>query len=717
VVTALSARTPAVSRFSERWARALTESGRVSGTVAEVAAELHPLTLRLAHAVRDAAFDGDVKPEAGRDVAAALMGRYRATPVVGPTVAVICSSLAEDFGRAADGWPDAAGLRDPAIAAAAAVAEGFSQATRDRALAEQEDMQRAAVAAVRAVETESRTTAARFRALLTHTTVGIALLTMEGRVIDGNAAWAAISGYSLEEMRDRLMVDLVTPGGSRRALARFGELLAGTRDHFRLEIEHQNRHGRVLFLDLSVSRVRCDDGQPDFIVGIAIDVTERRRLQDQLWHEARHDPLTGLPNRTLFFERLDEVLKDPGGGSVGVCYIDLDGFKSVNDGLGHEIGDRLLIRVGERLRQAVAGTGSLLARLGGDEFGVITGGSPGDAEQTRLADRVLSALAEPIVIGGRELTVSASVGLVDTGTAGAEADALMRAADISLYMAKARGRGRWERHDPQRNASQVTRHTLATEMSTALARGEFFLDYQPLVSLRDGVVRRVEALVRWQHPRLGLLNPDEFIEMAERNGHIVALGRWVLATACRQAYEWHERFPDQGIGVNVNIAVGQLHDPELVQHVRVILDDTGLPPQLLHLELTESAVLGDANEPLDALTNLAAAGVRVAIDDFGTGYSNLVHLGRLPARELKLAGSFLPSTGGTDRANDKILPAIISLAHSLGLTVTAEGVESRAQADRLRTLNCDTAQGWFFGRPGPPEDIAAMIESGRLENG
>jgi EAL domain-containing protein (putative c-di-GMP-specific phosphodiesterase class I) len=250
---------------------------------------------------------------------------------------------------------------------------------------------------------------------------------------------------------------------------------------------------------------------------------------------------------------------------------------------------------------------------------------------------------------------------------------------------------------------------LSTEISSALARGEFFLEYQPLISLRDGRMRRVEALLRWRHPTLGLLSPDQFIEMAEENGLIVALGRWVLEAACREAFGWYQRFPDAGVAVNVNVAVGQLHDPDLVDHVRDTLARTQLPPHLLYLELTESAVLGEAPGPVDALMDLAAAGVRLVIDDFGTGYSNLLHLSRLPASELKIAGSFLQPAPVGGQANDKILPAIISLAHSLKLTVTAEGVENAAQADRLRSLDCDTAQGWFFASPSSPAEIATLI--------
>jgi diguanylate cyclase (GGDEF)-like protein/PAS domain S-box-containing protein len=696
------AQAAAVNRFSRRWAGALARSGRVTGTDSEIAGELHPLTVRLARAVRDGLLDDALAADVGT---ALLRLGYGTAAVIGPTVVTLIDGFAEEF-AATLGARDAELLQERVLSVAATLAQGFADATREQALAAQEEMQRAALAAVRSAELDRRTSEARFGALFAQAAVGIGLLSMSGRVIDANAAWATMMGYEVAEMRGLPIAELVSPGGSRPAMRRLGEVLSGIRDHFRLEITHDNRNGARLYLDLSVSKVQSGDGDPDFLVGVAVDITERKRLENRLWQESRHDPLTDLPNRTLFFEHLDALLtllrpERP----VGICYIDLDGFKSINDGLGHGVGDRVLIRVAERLSSAVTAPGSLLARLGGDEFGVlIDGGDPG--EQASL---ILAALKEPITIDGRELTVSASVGVVDTASAGMEAAALMRAADITLYQAKDRGRGRWERHDPERNADQVTRHTLATEMSAALTRGEFFLEYQPLVSLRDGTIRRVEALVRWQHPRLGLLQPDEFIAMAEENGHIVALGRWVLRTASEAACEWNRRFPAAKVGVNVNVAVGQLHDPQLSEHVCSTLAETGLPPHLLYLELTESAVLGEAPGPVDVLTRLAAAGVRLVIDDFGTGYSNLLHLSRLPASELKIAGSFLQASPTGDLANDKILPAIISLAHSLGLTVTAEGVESAAQADRLRELNCDTAQGWHFGCPTSAEKIADLI--------
>ncbi len=331
--------------------------------------------------------------------------------------------------------------------------------------------------------------AARFRALFSQAAAGIGNISMSGLVVDGNDTWARQMGYPIEEMRGRALRDLFVPGTEPLALMRFLELLEGVRDSFRLELTHVRRDGRRYVLDLSMSRVHVDDAEPDFLVGIALDVTDRKRFEEKLWHEARHDPLTGLPNRTMFFERLRAALGGPDRSApVGLCHVDLDGFKSVNDGLGHDVGDRLLVRVADRLREALTAPGTLLARLGGDEFGVVVDGTHGAtaAEQAQL---VLEVLAAPFTIDRHELALSASVGVADSTAVGADGRELMRAADVGLYRAKARGRGRVEVHDPRGDAQRVTHHVLATEMAAALAHGELFLEYQPLVTLADDTTR------------------------------------------------------------------------------------------------------------------------------------------------------------------------------------------------------------------------------------
>ncbi|EEP70945.1 diguanylate cyclase/phosphodiesterase [Micromonospora sp. ATCC 39149] len=422
-------------------------------------------------------------------------------------------------------------------------------------------------------------------------------------------------------------------------------------------------------------------------------------------HQATHDPLTDLPNRTLFTERLAAAIDSPGRGAdrVGVCFLDLDRFKVVNDSLGHHVGDMLLVSVADRLRRALGE--HLVARLGGDEFVILVERTAGTDDVVKVAEAALAAINEPALVDGHELTVSASIGIVERPVAGTTPIDLMRAADATLHWAKAAGGARWTLFDADRNRRELARYALSAAIPAALERGEFQLDYQPLTSLRDGRVLGVEALVRWRHPELGKLYPGSFIELAEETGLIVPLGSWVLAEACREAATWSS-FGTAAPFVSVNLAVRQVHRPGLVREVRDVLERTGLPPERLQLEVTESTMMSAVEEPVRALRVLADMGMRIAIDDFGTGYCNLAYLRDLPVTELKVAGEFVaglraPADDPASRTDERILASLVSLAHALDLTVTAEGVETEGQADRLRTIGCDAAQGWHFGKPAP----------------
>jgi diguanylate cyclase (GGDEF)-like protein len=443
--------------------------------------------------------------------------------------------------------------------------------------------------------------------------------------------------------------------------------------------------------------------------------TAERRLRDsesRFRHQANHDPLTGLPNRALFTERLGRAFAAAAGcRRLGVCFIDLDRFKVVNDTLGHHIGDQLLTAVALRLGQAVGE--HLLARMGGDEFVVLVEDTSCTDDVLKVADATLAALGHPIRIEGHEITVSASIGIVERSIAGTTPSDLMRAADLTLNWAKKSGKGRWALFDAERNDRELAQYALTAAMPAALDRREFFLEYQPLVSLAHGGLLGAEALVRWRHPEHGVLPPSRFIEVAEETGLIVRLGIRALARACEQARDWLN-LGGQTLFVSVNLAVRQVHDAGLVREVTTILDRTGLPPDRLQLEITESALMSTADEPVRALRALADLGIRLAIDDFGTGYSNLSYLRNLPVCELKLAGSFVaglhsPAQDAGSVIDERILATLVSLAHALGLTVTAEGVETAAQAERLRLLGCDAAQGWHFGRPSPPAAIAELV--------
>lgn len=558
-----------------------------------------------------------------------------------------------------------------------------------------------------------------YRAAFNAAQVAMAVVDADGLVICANDALGVLLGVRPAELRRRPAADLVGLSSDSRTWDAYREVLRGDRARLRCTRRLKQPDGRTLWAEVTVAPVP-DTG--DVLLTVA-DVSDRRELHARLRHLQLHDPVTRLPNRALFFERLTASLESsPYGegatGRIGLCYLDLDGFKAVNDTLGHRVGDRLLAAVAERLTECAEaggthGGGHLVARLGGDEFAILVEDSTGTEQLADLARAVLAALQRPFDLAGERLSVSASIGVVERAVADASATCLMQAADTTLYWAKEDGRSRWTLFDPERNATRMTRQALASTLRPAVERGEFSLEYQPLVGLADEVTRGVEALVRWNHPRFGTLTPNRFVAIAEEEGSIVQLGRWVLRTACRQARRWQLDHPEvEPLFVSVNVAVRQVWDSDLVADVAEILAETGLPPRLLQLELTESAVMGSAGRPLQTLRALSDMGVRIAIDDFGTGYSNLAYLSRLPVSALKLDGTFVRGFQDEAHANpadETIVEAMVELAHRLGLTVTAECVETSGQASRLRRIGCDTGQGWLYSRAVAPERITEML--------
>ncbi|MEU0072522.1 EAL domain-containing protein [Streptomyces sp. NPDC006332] len=587
------------------------------------------------------------------------------------------------------------------------------------------DLDRSAV-----TESDARTAASAepqsYRSVFTAAPVAMAVVDREGLVVSANATLGELLGSPPDALTGRIAADLVDLASDARAWHAYQEVLRGRQARLRCSRRLKQPDGRSLWAQVTVAPLSGEG--PGAVLLSVTDITARRELQARLRHLQMHDPVTRLPNRTLFFERLTAALEAEayelaGTGRVGLCYLDLDGFKAVNDTLGHRVGDRLLAAVAGRLTRCAeeAGVGRvsapLVARLGGDEFALLVEDSTGTEQLADLAEAVLNAVQAPFDIAGQRLSVSASIGVVERQAAGTSATGLMQAADTTLYWAKADGKARWTLFDPERNAHRMTRQALASTLRPAIERGEFVLEYQPLVGMEDGRLRGVEALVRWSHPQFGMLTPNRFIGLAEEDGSIVQLGRWVLATACRQARQWQLSHPDEPpVFVSVNVAVRQVWDSDLVADVAEILAETELAPHLLQLELTESAVMGSAGRPLQALQALSDMGVHIAIDDFGTGYSNLAYLSRLPVSVLKLDGSFVRGFQyegegvAPNPADEVVVEAMIQLAHRLGLTVTAECVETSAQAARLRRIGCDTGQGWLYSRPVPPDRISGLLD-------
>ncbi|WP_335977818.1 MULTISPECIES: putative bifunctional diguanylate cyclase/phosphodiesterase [Streptomycetaceae] len=549
-----------------------------------------------------------------------------------------------------------------------------------------------------------------FRAAFAAARSALALLGPDGGVLAANAALARLLGMPRERMLAADARTLLGLAGDPHVSTAFDDVLAGRRRRLRCTRRLTRSDGGDLRAELALCRT---EGRT-LLLSVE-DVSERESLRRQLRHLRMHDPVTRLPNRALFFERLaDACARAPerGTGRIGVCYLDLDGFKAINDTLGHRVGDELLAAVADRLLTCAGPGGHLAARLGGDEFALLLRDSTGTGQATALAEAVLEAFRQPFDVAGHRLAVSASIGVVEREAHGTTPTGLMQAADTTLYWAKDDGKGRWTLFDPERNEHRMTRQSLSSTLRQAVERGEFVLEYQPLVALGSGEVRGVEALVRWEHPRFGRLAPGRFIGLAEEDGSIVQLGRWVLAESCRQAAAWRRERPGTPLVVSVNVAVRQVWDSDLVADVAAILRETGLPARLLQLELTESAVMGSAGRPLQALHALHEMGVRIAIDDFGTGYSNLAYMSRLPVSTLKLDGSFVQGFRSAEHPNpadETIVEALVDLAHRLGLTVTAECVENAEQAERLRRIGCDTGQGWHYSRPVAAAAISELL--------
>lgn len=585
---------------------------------------------------------------------------------------------------------------DPAVITRiqATLASAHAVAVQRRLLDQQEAIHQAAITARDRAEQALRESEARFRTLFGQAPVGIGIGDTNGRILDVNEALQRLFGYSLSEFTDRRVEDFMHEDDATHIWRDYMALVAGELESFRTEKRYLHKDGHVIWTNLSVSLVRDAHGQPEFQVAVMEDITEQHRLQEQLLHEATHDSLTGLPNRALFLQHLDTAIAHPRPEArIAVLFLDLDGFKFVNDSRGHIVGDRVLIAVAERLAGTADKHGAFLARLAGDEFVVLLTGRGGRLHQ--LADDLVAALDSPVQLDDRQsVQVQASIGVVELPMVDSSADELLRAADLALHAAKADGRGRVVAHDPNRTAHQLTSFTIAMDLPGVVERGELDLAYQPLVRLADGGLHSVEALLRWNHPRLGELSPNLFIPLAEENSAIIPIGRWVLDRACRDL--GHGRWPT----VNINASVRQLYSPRFVEDVRRALERNELSPEQLRIEITESVIMQDGDPgPMLSLRTLADLGVQIVMDDFGTGYSNLAALRRFPLHELKLAGTFLKGPHehrGVDLVDLKILATLVDLAHTLGLVVTAEGVETAEQDERVRAIGCDIGQGWFY---------------------
>ncbi len=687
-------------RLAQAWSRAITGTSFAPMSHDDLSFYLEVLVRDLIDALTADVFDRTVPDRVGRALVAA---HFTEVGSVERTLALLGRELA----GAATG-PDGTGRLAAVLGAMAA---GYAHALQDRTRAEQEEVTASTFLARAAAEQARWNSEARFQAVFDEAVIGIGVADTAGVFLDANRTLCAMFGRDPDDLVGSSMWDLVHPDDEAGFWDTMTKLTGGELDHVRTQKTYYRGDGTSFRTDLVVSLVRDHTGAPRYLVGMVDDITEQHLLQARLRHQALHDPLTGLPNRALFFERLDAALGT--GDLPGVCHLDLDGFKALNDTLGHDQGDALLRTAGARLAAAVGGEHPVF-HLGGDEFAVLVERDADDARLTAVAVGALAAIRDPVHLGDNEIVVTASAGVVRADRDG-DAAALMAAADTTLSWAKADGRDRYALFDEERHRGDLERFALSARMPAALARGEFNLAYQPLVRLADRRMVGVEALVRWTLPDGRRVDPQQLVPLAEETGFIVPLGRWVLAQACRQAAAWARDDPARRLLLSVNLAARQLREPGIVDDVAAVLRETGWPAELLQLELTESALMNTPGGSPVALHALVDMGVRIAIDDFGTGYSNLAYLRHLPVQVIKLAGSFVTGAAGgaagggtTDDVDREVVGLIIRLAHTLGLTVTAESVETRAQFAHLQGLGCDTGQGWFFAPAVPAAEVPAL---------
>jgi diguanylate cyclase (GGDEF)-like protein/PAS domain S-box-containing protein len=552
----------------------------------------------------------------------------------------------------------------------------------------------------------------RFRRSFDDAAIGMALVAPNGRFLRTNRSLCEILGYPEEELLEKTFQDITYPDDLDADLDQVRRMLVGEIRTYQMEKRYFHKDGQVVWVLLSVSLVHDEEGEPLYFVSQIQDISERKALEERLEHRAFYDSLTDLPNRQLFMDRLGQALRRTlrRHKQVAVLFVDIDKFKGVNDSLGHKMGDLLLMVVAQRLGHCLRPEDTL-ARFGGDEFVVLIEAVDDTEQAVEVAERIAQEFRRPFNIEGRDLYVSASIGISLGNARTHDPDGLLREADTAMYRAKAEPEV-YTLFDPSMYAMTFRRLELENDLRRAIEQEEFVVHYQPIVRLdNEGGIARIEALVRWDHPERGFLNPDEFVPIAEESGLVVPMGEQVLEHACRWSVEWQRRFPRRTpLLLSVNLSARQLSRPDLAETVARVLRETEMEGGCLNLDVTERDYVSTLERQSAVLDRLKGMGVQISIDDFGTIYSSLSYLKRLPADTIKIDKTFVKGLGEVVE-DTAVVQMIIWLAHTLGIEVIAEWVESEEQARLLNEMGCDLAQGYYFGKPLPPEEIPTLLSS------
>ena len=552
---------------------------------------------------------------------------------------------------------------------------------------------------------------ARFRSLVDNASDVITVVNDVGTIRYQTASGGRLVGVATDDLLGSNYLDLAAPEDRDHLGAMLSDLATSPGKTATAQYRLHQRDGAVKFVESIATNLIADPAIKGLVLNTR-DVTERKTLEDELAHQAFHDSLTGLSNRAVFRQMVEHALTRSArnGDRLAVLILDLDGFKTVNDSQGHDVGDQLLVHVGQRLK-ACARASDTVARLGGDEFAILLEDQVDDDRAKGTAGRLLAQLTAPFEVGGKELFIGASVGIAYNADGAGQPDTLIRNADTAMYAAKASGKGRFEVFQPLMHRRAREQFEVQSDLQHAIARNEFTVHYQPIVDVPTQAILGMEALIRWEHPVRGLLPPIEFIGIAEEIGLIVPMGRWVMAEACRQTAEWRAHYPGASeLYVSVNLSTRQLLEPDLVEQVRAVLAETGLDPAALTLEITEGSLMQGVVETAVKLKGLKELGVRLAVDDFGTGSSSLGYLRKFPIDVLKIDKSFVDeiTTEGPD--GPALVRAIIDLAKNLHLSTVAEGIELNEQLAELRAAGCGSGQGYLFARPLRSEAMASLLE-------
>lgn len=563
---------------------------------------------------------------------------------------------------------------------------------------------------LRASEANFRESEAKLRTLIASMNEGLTQVGNDEVIEFANARLCEMTGYRREEMVGRTTFDLFFDDEGRRIIERENEQRKkGVSGQYEARI--RKKSGEMMWVLISGSPMMNEAGEVTGTLGMFMDISERKRAEEQLLHDAFHDGLTGLANRALFMDHLRmtiERCKSRHSNHYAVLFLDYDRFKVVNDSLGHAEGDELLKQIARRL-ELWTRTGDLVARLGGDEFVILLTEmlEPDDAMQ--IAERIQEDLKNPFDLNGRELFISASIGIALSIDGVRTAEEMLRDADIAMYRAKSTGRARHQLFTEAMRIQATTRLQLETELRHALEHNEFEIHYQPILNLETQAIKGFEALVRWQHPERGFISPEEFIPAAEESGLILPLGRWILHESCRQLRLWQSSMPHaESLVISVNLSAKQFLQSDLAEQVVEALETSGLPSRCLKLEITESYLIENSDKAVTVMNRLREIGVELSLDDFGTGYSSLSYLHRLPVNSLKIDRSFVSQMAESEE-HSEIVRTIVRLAQNLKMDVIAEGIETAEQLDQLNELNCGFGQGYLFARPMDAETAEAFI--------